>query len=317
MQSKQKRAIACAVPARRGDGAFSIILMLAAVTLLWSLAFLMQARAASNDNAAEIWQSGDMRVVTLQDRPGNSDIELFSGPASPEERGRYFTDNKTPAGINAFLIRTKDKNILVDTGYGPLAPGQSGLVPALEALGLKPENIDVVLLTHMHMDHIGGLLDGDKRAFPKAKIHAAKAEIDYWLGLADKDPAQPNAALALKTQKAYGPDMTAFAFGDKVLPDVIAIEAVGHTPGHTVFHLQAGDKSLLIVGDLVHAAALQFPLPDECARYDMDMPEAVKARKRILDLAAENKWQIAGMHMPFPATGMVEKDGAGYRLVTP
>jgi glyoxylase-like metal-dependent hydrolase (beta-lactamase superfamily II) len=105
-----------------------------------------------------------------------------------------------------------------------------------------------------------------------------------------------------------------FAFGDDMPAGIQAIPAVGHTPGHTAFRIDSGGKSVLIIGDLLHAASLQFPLPDECAGFDMDMPGAVEARKRVLNLAAEKNIPVAGMHIPFTGFGAVDTDGAGFRF---
>jgi glyoxylase-like metal-dependent hydrolase (beta-lactamase superfamily II) len=254
-----------------------------------------------------------VKVYSIEDRPGNMDISLFRGPASPEQRRAYFKDGKAPSSINVFLVRTGDRCSLVDTGFGVFGPGESALVERLADIGLTPDKIDAVLLTHMHMDHIGGLLKDGKRVFPKAVIHVARAELDYWLSRAAREPGNRNALLAQSVAGVYGRDIApTFTPGMEIQPGVTALDASGHTPGHTVFHVRAGDKELLIIGDLLHAAALQFPLPEECPTYDMDVPDAIKSRKRILDMAAEKGIPVAGMHIPFAGAGTVSKAGAGY-----
>jgi len=291
-----------------GRGRFAKVLL-----LFFILLFPLRSLAATP--AQEIWQAGDMAVTIIQDMPGAMAIDLFSGPASAQEREKHFTDGKAEAGFNVFLLRAGGKNVLFDTGFGTIRDTPGRLWDALAGFGIGLDAVDLVVLTHMHGDHIGGLIKDKARAFPKAKILVAKPELDFWLAQAEKDAKNANAGLAKIIAGAYGNDVQFFAYGEAVLPGVTALNAVGHTPGHTVFQLEAGGKSLLIIGDLIHAAALQFALPDECARFDMNIPLAVADRKRFLELAAEKNLPVAGMHLPFPGWGMVVKEGKGYRLV--
>jgi glyoxylase-like metal-dependent hydrolase (beta-lactamase superfamily II) len=186
----------------------------------------------------------------------------------------------------------------------------------------------------MHPDHIGGLLSENppdkNRVFSRAKILVAAEELAYWLDLAKTRPDNPNAAQVKAVSAAYGADIQPpFAFGaylrlrtsgaDNSGPDatfaIKALDAAGHTPGHTVFQLEKSGQKFLIIGDLVHAVDLQFAIPEECPSFDLDKAAAVASRRRILDLAAEEGIQIAGMHIPFTGTGLVEKTGRGYRLI--
>jgi glyoxylase-like metal-dependent hydrolase (beta-lactamase superfamily II) len=284
------------------------------MSFLLSLFVFFQAKAGqASEQPALVLDSGGVKVYAIEDSPGSMDISLFRGPASPEQRSAYFKDGKVPSSINVFLIKKEDRCSLIDTGFGVFGPGHSALMERLADIGLTPDKIDAVLLTHMHMDHIGGLLKDGKRLFPNAGIYVAKAELDYWLSRAAREPGNPNARLAQSVAETYGRDIAPpFTPGTEIQPGVTALDAAGHTPGHTVFHIRAGDKELLIVGDLLHAAALQFPLPEECPSYDMDVPAAIKSRKRILDMAAEKGIPVAGMHIPFAGAGTVNKAGAGY-----
>ncbi|MCL1826251.1 MAG: MBL fold metallo-hydrolase [Betaproteobacteria bacterium] len=263
----------------------------------------------------EIWKAGNMAVTVIQDLPGEMSASIFSGPASEEEKSKYFTNGKAEAGINVFLLRSGDKIALFDSGTGTLFQSPGKLLEGLASLNVKPEDVDFVLLTHMHMDHIGGLLQGEKRAFPKAKVLVSKPELESWSALAEKDPSNANAAKVKAMLAAYGADVQPIAFGDVPLPGVTALDASGHTPGHTVYQLTADGKSLFIVGDLIHSMPLQFALPDECASYDMNSPQAISARKRVFALAEQNATPIAGIHFPFAsAVGAVEKDGKGWKF---
>lgn len=194
-----------------------------------------------------------------------------------------------PSSISMFLVESNGVQILFDTGMG--AP-DSRLLDGLHALGVTPADIKYVYLTHFHGDHIGGLMKNDSVVFPHAEIYASKAEYDSWMKMAAEKNGQ-----VVKTMNAYKGRLHLFAFGDTLPGKVVAMEAVGHTPGHTVFQ---ADK-LLVVGDLMHGAALQLEHPEICAMYDMDKQEAIKTRKTILQYARENGLVIAGMHLPVPA----------------
>jgi len=286
--------------------------------LVFLLALLFSGRALATTPeppVRDIWQAGDMTVTIIQDLPGTMSIDLFSGPASEQERQKYFTDGKAEAGFNVFLLRAGGKNVLFDTGLGTMRETPGRLWGLLPRFGVELEAVDLVLLTHMHGDHIAGLIKDGARAFPKAKVMVTKPELDFWLAQAEKDSNNANAALVKTIAGAYGGDMQFFAYGDAVLPGVTALNSEGHTPGHTVFQLEADGKNLLIIGDLIHSAPLQFALPDECARFDMNVPLAIADRKRFLELAAEKNMPVAGMHLPFPGIGTVVKEGKGYRLV--
>ena len=306
--------------------AFRSLLSRAAVALL-ACAFISSFVAAQTVETPkrEIWKAGDMTVMTvtaIQDLPFAMQAAIFSGPASEKEKSKYFTDGKAEAGVNVFLLRVGGKIALFDAGAGS-AFGSPGKLPeALADLGVKPEDVDFVLVTHMHMDHIGGLLQDGKRAFPKAKVLVSKPELAAWTALAGKTSTNEviaaSTALVKAVTAAYGADLQTFAFGDAPLPGVPgikALDAAGHTPGHTAFRLTAAGKSLLIAGDLIHAMPLQFALPAECASFDMDPAKAILARNRIFALAAKDKMQIAGMHFPFVnVVGTVTKNGKGWKF---
>lgn len=194
-----------------------------------------------------------------------------------------------PSTISTFLVETGGIKILFDTGLGT-----SGcrLLGSLEKLGLAPTDIHYLYLTHFHGDHIGGMMDGDNVVFPNAQVYASRVEYEAWMAMSSSRNAQQ-----VKTMQAYQDRLHLFEFGDTLPGGVTAIDAVGHTPGHTVF--QAG--KLLIIADLMHGAALQLLHPEICAAFDMDKEAAVSSRIRILNYAKENGLLMAGMHLPAPA----------------
>jgi len=252
----------------------------------------------------------DFRVAALHENPDRTmNASLFSS-ADPEAVKKYMPDGGAPASVSSFVLFAGKDTVLFDTGNDGEAWGKK-----LTDLGVKPENVTLILLTHMHGDHIGGLLQGDARRFPNAKVLAATSEYDHYL-LRER---QPQGAQFGKIKAAYGQDFAKFNFDDEVfansLVKIKALDAVGHTPGHTVFLIepkQAGEEKLLIIGDLLHAAALQFPVPEACASFDADKAKAVASRKRILDLAAQEKIPVGGMHLPPPSVGTVKKEGPRY-----
>ena len=155
-----------------------------------------------------------------------------------------------------------------------------------------PADIKYIYLTHFHGDHIGGMLKGDSVIFPNAQVYAAKMEYDGWMVMPDDAKEQ-----AERVMSAYKDRLHLFEFGDTLPGNVVAMKAVGHTPGHTVY--QTG--KLLIIGDLIHGVALQMVNPEICASFDMDKKAAIESRKSFLNYAKENGLTIAGMHLPAPA----------------
>ncbi|MDR1856536.1 MAG: MBL fold metallo-hydrolase [Desulfovibrio sp.] len=287
-------------------------------TLVVSLCLLaLSAILTSNAMAASIMQMhpfGDATVYCLSDAQSDRDMSVFPD-ADPEALKKYVPTGRTPSAILAFLVVRGKDVVLVDSGFG--RPG-STLLAALKETGIAPKAVTLVLLTHMHRDHIGGLTNGGERVFPNANILVSAPELKFWT-----DPATLESRPALRENvdmvgamlAAYGDKVNTFTFEDTLGPDIAALDAVGHTPGHTAFLLVAGDRQMLFVGDLLHAAALQFPRPDINATYDMDRNKAAEARMKYLGMAADKGIPIAGDHFPFPGVGMVRRVGEGFAFV--
>lgn len=193
-----------------------------------------------------------------------------------------------PSSISTYLIEKDSCRILFDTGLGGK---NSHLLPLLDSLGLQPDSINYLYLTHLHGDHIGGMMNGDDIVFGRATVFFAKPEYDGWMKMDAEKKAQ-----VVKTMNAYKEQLQFFEFGDTLPGGVITIDAVGHTPGHTAYQLE----NLLIIGDLIHGAALQLVRLEICPTYDMDKQIAIKSRKRLLKYAEDNDLVMAGMHLPYP-----------------
>lgn len=230
---------------------------------------------------------GDVKVMWIQDRAATQSASLFpQAPASLIDslglRGGI------PSSMSVFLVESKGMRILFDTGLGGK---DSRLLHLLSLMGLTPADIGFIYLTHLHGDHIGGLMQGGRAVFPAAQVFVAKQEFRGWMRMPSEKKAQVE-----KMAKAYRLNLHFFDFGDYLPGDVKTIDASGHTPGHTAFRV--GD--LLIAGDIIHGAALQLADLDLCPTYDMEPAEARAARKRILQYARMNNLVVAGMHLPAP-----------------
>lgn len=195
-----------------------------------------------------------------------------------------------PSSMSCFLLQTEGKNILLDAGLG--APF-SQLIPKLTTLDVKPEELQLIYITHFHPDHIGGLLKDGKVVFPNAEVYINRVEAEAWQKMEGNQSVQAKTVL-----DAYKQHLHLFEAGDTLPGDVITIAAYGHTPGHTVFQ----KDSILVIGDLIHGAALQLEYPEYCSLYDMDAETARESRLRILSYARENRLTMYGMHLPHPGT---------------
>lgn len=260
-------------------------------------------KSASTETAAEsaaqvvgtrtITLSNGATVTWIQDNEGNklNPRSLFSDASDSLYNSLNMPDG-IPASVSTFLVKVDGKFILFDAGLGAFG-GQ--LQKRLTALGVNPDSIGLVYLTHFHVDHIAGLVakdeaGNDAKAFKNAAVYAGKVEYDAWMNDIPKNDLQKNI-MAL-----YKDSLHLFAFGDSLPHGVLAMDAVGHTPGHTAFQL----AYLIIVGDLMHGYALQKDHPEVNSNYDMDKPKSAESRKRIMQYARDNKLLMAGMHLPPP-----------------
>jgi glyoxylase-like metal-dependent hydrolase (beta-lactamase superfamily II) len=231
---------------------------------------------------------------------------------------------KTPleTSDNAYLINTGSKLVLVDTGAGALfGPTLGKLVQNLKAAGYQPEQVDEIYITHMHGDHVGGLVHDGQRTFPNAVVRAGKADADFWLSKAnmDKAPADKKGffqgAMASINPYIQAGKFKAIEGNGELVPGVSAVAEHGHTPGHTIYMVESRGQKLALIGDLIHVAAVQMDNPQVTIGFDSDEKLAYAARKKVFDEAAKNGWLVGGAHLPFPGLGHLQTQGKGYRWV--
>lgn len=217
--------------------------------------------------------------------------------------------------INAFLVNTGSKLVLVDTGAGALYGDCCGkLVAHLRAAGYQPEQVDEILITHLHKDHAGGVA-----AFPNAVLRLSQAEADYWLTPANKAAAPEflssffdAAQAAVQPYRAAGRFQPYREFG-ALEPGITALPAPGHTPGHAAYLVQSKGQQLLIWGDIVHVAPVQLPHPGATVKYDSSAANAQLTRAQLLQQASEQHWLIGAAHIAFPGLGHVRRRHGEYQ----
>ncbi len=220
-----------------------------------------------------------------------------------------------------FLVNTGKQLILVDAGAGTWFGGGAlgHLEGSLRSAGYTPEQVDLVLVTHLHSDHVGGLTTQDgKIVFPNAKVYVAKAESDFWLSpeIAAKAPkdaqqffqsAQAIAAPYIKAGK-----WRTFSGSEPIVDGLQLIPLSGHTPGHTGYEFSSKGQKIFFWGDTIHAQRLQLPRPEVTVVFDIDPTAAAATRNQLLSKLARENTVIAGPHMLFPGLGRLHKDGNGY-----
>lgn len=268
---------------------------------------------------------GELAVTTLSD--GNLVLQppsIYAANAPEGEvtallEAHLLPTDRVVGQANVTLVETGGRKILFDVGSGSgFQPTAGKLAANLEAAGIDPATIDLVVITHAHPDHCWGLLDEfDEPRFAQATYMIAEPEWAFWMaeGLADQVPdgMKPFVVGAQRQLGAVQDRVTRFMPGDEVAPGIRSMAAFGHTPGHTAFTLSSGDRTLLLSADSFNHPVISLANPGWHFGFDADPAQASANRKQLLDMAAIDRIPVIGYHMPWPGLGHVVPEGGGYR----
>ena len=239
-----------------------------------------------------------------ENQPAEAVAELMQANYLPADKALFFF---TPT-----LVNTGSDLVLFDTGSG--AGGREGgvgrLTQHLREAGVNPEDVSIVVITHMHGDHVGGLMEDGQPAFPNARYVTGEVEFDAWSkNETDCAAAFRNNFLPLAEKSTFLKD------GQDVVTGITAVAAFGHTPGHMIYHIESGNQRLYLTADTANHFVASLQRPDWHVRFDMDKQAAAETRRRVFDMLASERVPFVGYHMPFPSVGFVEAMGEGYRYI--
>ena len=226
-----------------------------------------------------------------------------------------------PISFTALLVNTGSKLVLIDTGTaGQIADTAGSMLDNLKVAGIDPRAIDTILISHFHPDHIDGIKTKDgAKVFPNAEIIVPEPEWNFWMDDANMTPAEGAVKRyflnARRIFKDIASEVRRFKPGAEVAKGIVSVPAYGHTPGHTAFAIHSRNQSMLAMSDTVRNPYLFARYPDWQPTFDMDGPQAVAARRQMLDRVVADRMLVQGYHFPFPACGHMVKTATGYELV--
>ncbi len=271
------------------------------VTTLLILSACGHLRAESGEKIRHI-KVGELDFYSIQDAP----LEIENESLVIDNQNilkRLAPSGKAASSYGVFVVQKGSDAVLIDTGTG----GQ--LLPCLQKIGIKPEDIKIILLTHSHGDHVDGLIKNGRKVFPNAEIRLDARELEFWKSAQNKALCEQCLKLYVNMKFLTPDEKTPVVF-----PEMLAVDLAGHTPGHTGFLISSSGEKLLVAADLLHSGAVQFARPDVGFRYDNNLKQAVEIRRKILQRAADENLLFVACHLPFPSAGYVKVDGDGFRF---
>jgi glyoxylase-like metal-dependent hydrolase (beta-lactamase superfamily II) len=239
----------------------------------------------------------------------------------------FLPKDKMSVHFSPLVINTGGKLVVIDTGNGPAvfasSKGNVGQFASnLTAAGFDPKNIDMVVISHFHGDHVNGLLTADgAAAFPNAEVLVPATEWKFWMddGEMSRANGERMQGLFKNNRRVFEAGLkkkvTPYEWGKDIAPGLLAVDSTGHTPGHTSYVLSSGSDKVFIQSDVTNHPALFVANPGWHLMFDQDPALAEKTRRKVYDMLVADRMRVQGFHYPFPANGYVEKDGNGYRLV--
>jgi glyoxylase-like metal-dependent hydrolase (beta-lactamase superfamily II) len=305
----------------------------AAAVALDPLAGISIARASSpaaGKQAPGFYRTklGDFEITQISDgartfpMPDGFVRNVAKDQALAAAEAAYMPKGMVTVPFNPIVINTGSKLVLIDAGYGPATLPTAGLLPThMAAAGIDAKAIDIVVLSHLHPDHINGIKTADNQlAFPNAEHMVPAQDWAFWMseenaGKAANDMMKGYFANTRKILSDLAAKVTKYEWGKEVAPGITALDTSGHTPGHCSFSVQSGAAKMLVQSDVTNIPELFLRNPDWHVAFDIDPDKAVQTRRKFYDMASAEKALIAGFHFSFPSMGHVEKDGTGYRLV--
>ena len=289
-----------------------------------SLAATLLPASAWSANLAQVsavqrFKVGEFTVTALSDGflelnaglfPALSDADFQAALAAA-----FLQPGAYQAAVNAYVIDDGNSVRLIDAGGGPMAPSVGKITSSLTAAGYSPDQVQSLIMTHLHPDHVGGAAAGGQARFANAELVVNSADHAFWTNADIRAQVSDDVKVFFDMAKgavdAYGERVRQFEGEADIAPGLRAMPLPGHTPGHTGYLLSSGNSSMLIWGDIIHAPPVQFANPAAGIVFDTDGETAAATRARVLDMASADRLTIAGMHLSFPGVGHISKTSSG------
>lgn len=283
----------------------------------------MLGPSAANHHRVKL---GNFEITAIRDGaltlPGPHPIfgqNIKAGELQDLAEKNFLPRDKFVLGFTPVLVNTGNELIMFDAGNGGKTgrrPKAGMLASRLKAAGFNPADVDIVVVTHFHPDHIGGLMEGDKPLFPNARYVTGEAEYNFWThGDRASGPTARVHKLVNANVKPLAEKATFIKPGADVVTGITSIDAFGHTPGHMAYNIESNGRRLVLTADTCNHFVVSMQRPDWHVRFDAQKEKAAKARKTIFGMIAADKVPFVGYHMPFPSIGYVEPLGPGFRYV--